>query len=486
MKYRTKITASFLLIAAISSALGITILYQKTSEILTFELRTKVVSVAATASALINPELVQRVATSLDKNSADFQLLQNSLLSARDNNRRSDLFVKYLYILKPSPTNPQQVIFVAEAQNTVLPGDLDTQQSQSKIQEHLDEFYSPKHFIHDKWGIWMSGFAPIVDAKGNYVATIGVDISAASVISTLNQMLWQGFNAFAASLALAYFLSRMLSQRVTRALNRLCTAVKEIGHGKFHQQTLVEEKTFLNQDEFAHLAKAIQEMTVGLEEREKLKVSFSRYVSKAIMDQILSKETSFNLKGERRKITVLFSDIRHFTKIAEQIPPEEVVLLLNEYFDTMLGVIFRNKGTLDKFIGDGIMVEFGAPLNDSQQELHAVKAALEMQSELKKLCKKWEKEGKPLFTMGIGIHTGYAIVGNIGSEKRMEYTAIGDTVNVAARLEQATKQFKEPILISQETHAGLADQYPTKLLGTLALPGRVQETTVYALHIPNI
>lgn len=190
-------------------------------------------------------------------------------------------------------------------------------------------------------------------------------------------------------------------------------------------------------------------MTKGLQERERLKLNFSRYVSDHVLEKILSSSVPTKLEGERRKITVLFSDIRQFTQLSENLSPEQIVSLLNEYFKVMLDIIFAHKGTLDKFIGDGLMVEFGAPLQDDFQEKNAVTAA----------------------------------VGNIGSEKRMEYTAIGDTVNIAARLEQMTKSTGKYILISEDTYQAIKDEFDAKNLGSTALIGRQEPITVYAIEV---
>jgi len=200
------------------------------------------------------------------------------------------------------------------------------------------------------------------------------------------------------------------------------------------------------------------------------------------MDQLLSENPNLNLLGERKKITVLFSDIRHFTQISEKMSPESVVTLLNDYFDTMLKVVFKHYGTIDKFIGDGLMVEFGAPLPDFEQEIHACRCAIEMQKELKKLNERFEKENRPTLQIGIGVHTGYAIVGNIGTETRMEYTAIGDCVNVASRLEQATKTYKASIIVSEDTFESLGNEFQGKSLGTVTLPGREKEINIFSLE----
>ena len=155
---------------------------------------------------------------------------------------------------------------------------------------------------------------------------------------------------------------------------------------------------------------------------------------------------------------------------SETLPPEKVVQLLNEYFESMVEVVFRNSGTLDKFIGDGLMVIFGAPQDDPNQEEHALKAAIEMQAELRKLAAKWKPEGLSL-RIGIGINSGPAIVGNIGSSRRMDYTAVGDTVNLASRLESTTKELGVGILISEYTYNALQRILPLPQHGIGARPG---------------
>jgi len=162
--------------------------------------------------------------------------------------------------------------------------------------------------------------------------------------------------------------------------------------------------------------------------------------------------------------------------------PEEVVELLSEYFERMVDVILRHQGTIDKFLGDGMMVIFGAPLDDPYQEEHAVAAALEMQKELAVLCRKWEAQGRPAIRMGIGINSGAAVVGNIGSEERMEYTAIGDTVNLAARLESATKDLGLEIIVSEQTYDAVRPLFRWKPAGDVAVRGRTEPVRAYSVE----
>ena len=212
-----------------------------------------------------------------------------------------------------------------------------------------------------------------------------------------------------------------------------------------------------------------------------MKSAFARYVSQQVMETIISSGALPSLHGDRRKITALFSDIRGFSTIAEKMNAEAVVVMLNEYFKVMVDIVFRNKGTLDKFMGDGLMVIFGAPADDADQEEHAVRAAIEMQIELRRLCQRWETEGRPSIRIGIGINSGAAIVGNMGSEARMEYTAIGDTVNIAARLESATKDCGQDILISEFTYEAVRGVFEAVRIGSVSVKGRAEPVMTYAV-----
>jgi adenylate cyclase len=282
---------------------------------------------------------------------------------------------------------------------------------------------------------------------------------------------------FAVSWGCALLGALVVARKVTASLEVLMRGIREIGHGNFDYKTTLE-----SHDEFEEMANEINQMTLGLKERERLKLNFARYVSHQVMEKAMASEQGAKLEGEEKKITILFSDIRHFTQIAEERPPEQVVALLNEYFDQMLDIIFRHEGTLDKFLGDGILVEFGAPFDDLDQEKHAVSAAIEMQYALKKMREEWEKRGDPAIHMGIGIHTGTAIVGNIGTEKRLEYTAIGDTVNIALAIENANKQFNTQILLSESTFQAVQQLYKTKPLGPIDDPEKKEKVNVYSIE----
>jgi adenylate cyclase len=183
------------------------------------------------------------------------------------------------------------------------------------------------------------------------------------------------------------------------------------------------------------------------------------------------------LGGTNQQVTVLFADIRGFTRLAEASSPERVVAWLNEYFSEVAEIIFRHHGTLDKFIGDGLMALFGAPRSTMEDAANAVRAAIDMQRRMAGFSDEMSLEGYPRFGIGIGINTGVATVGYIGSERRTDYTAIGDTVNVAARLEQTAAIHQ--IRISQQTLTAVGSLFPVRSLGQVPVKGRAEPVEVF-------
>ena len=214
-------------------------------------------------------------------------------------------------------------------------------------------------------------------------------------------------------------------------------------------------------------------------EKRKMKKLFGQYVSKDVYDQLVANPALARLGGQRREMTVLFSDIRGFTSVSEKGQPEEIVHMLNEYFTRMVEVVFHHKGTVDKFVGDMVMALFGAPLEDPEHAEHAVEAALDMLQELKKLNVKWTAEGRPSLDIGIGINTGPMIAGNIGSDQIMSYTVIGDAVNLGSRLESANKQYSTHIIISEATRSHLKGTYTFRPLGDVVVKGKTKPVAIF-------
>jgi len=221
--------------------------------------------------------------------------------------------------------------------------------------------------------------------------------------------------------------------------------------------------------------------TEGKDKRRVRRV-LAQYVSPAVLAEVVDKYENYlgAEVGQRENITVLFSDIRNFTTLSESLPPEAVVEMLNIYFSAMTDVLFAHQATIDKFIGDAIMAFWGAPIRDEQHALQAVRAALGMLHALQDVNTRLTARGLAPISIGIGINTGEAVLGNIGSEKKLAYTAIGDNVNLAARLEGLTKLYGCPVLITENTCAPARAEFPCRLIDSVRVKGKTHAIRIYA------
>jgi len=220
-------------------------------------------------------------------------------------------------------------------------------------------------------------------------------------------------------------------------------------------------------------------------ERSRVRQTLEKYVSAPVAAEILRHNDEYeqSLGGERRHVTILTSDVRGFTTLSETSDPFELVQQLNEYFSAMAEVVMRHEGTLDKYIGDAILAVYGAPLSAGPVEdaLRAVRTAVEMREELAKLQDHWKAQGRPPIKIGIGLNSGEVIVGNIGSQRRMEYTVIGDVVNVACRVEALNKEFGTDILITGSVYELVRDYVEVELMESRTMRGRTKSTDLYFL-----
>ena len=223
------------------------------------------------------------------------------------------------------------------------------------------------------------------------------------------------------------------------------------------------------------------------EDREKRRVKqlFGRYVSKDVYAVLMANPGLARLGGQRREMSVLFSDIRGFTTVTERGQPDEIVSMLNEYFSSMVDLVFKHGGTLDKFVGDMVMALYGAPLDDPDHADHAVQTALAMIAELGRLNARWKEQGRfSGLDIGIGINTGPMIAGNIGSEAIMSYTVIGDAVNLGSRLESLNKEFGTRIIISDATRQRLKGDYEFRPLGDVVVKGKTYPVAIFEVVGP--
>ncbi len=279
-----------------------------------------------------------------------------------------------------------------------------------------------------------------------------------------------------AALAAATIAALWIARGVSQPLQQLAAHTEAVATGDYTRRIDLRRE-----DELGQLATAFNHMTAGLAERDQVRDLLGKVVSPEIATQLL--QAGIQLGGEEREVTILFCDLRNFTGLSEQMTPTDVLALLNRYLDRMSIIIERHGGVIDKYIGDAIMALFGAPVADPASAGQAVAAAREMAQALEVLNREFLAEGRPALAFGIGINTARVVAGNMGSKTRLNYTVIGDGVNLASRLEALTKEpaYDTPIIISEATLRALPVHPPTRELGEVHVKGKADAVKIFAL-----
>jgi class 3 adenylate cyclase len=275
---------------------------------------------------------------------------------------------------------------------------------------------------------------------------------------------------------LVLYVAWAAARSATRPLIDMQRVAKRIGTGDLEQQVAVA-----SHDEIGELGDAINTMVAGLRERLFIKQTFQRYVAASVVEHLLKDPTKLSLGGEKTNLTVFFSDLRGFTSVAEKLSPEATIEILNDYLNVMTETILAEEGTLDKYMGDAILAFWGAPLARADDALRACRVALAQQKRLAGLWEGWRAKGLPLLDMRIGIQTGPAIVGNIGSIQQMNYTVVGDNINLGSRLEGANSVYGTRIMIGPETREAAGAAIETRELDLLTVKGKKEMVRVYEL-----
>ena len=259
---------------------------------------------------------------------------------------------------------------------------------------------------------------------------------------------------------------------LTHPIEKLVEVTREIAVGNFDVRSNVS-----SHDELGELAEALDDMVTGLAERDKMRNVLNKFHGSTVADDLINRD--LELGGQDKQVTVFFSDIRGFTKYGEAHSANEVVEMLNEYFHEMVTIINGNNGVVDKFIGDAIMAVWGVPQKTELDAQNAVKACLDMRKSLEVLNAKRIERGDTPIQIGMGLHSGHVISGNIGSDERMEFTVIGDAVNQAARIEASTKAFGSDLLISDSTAALIQDSFIIEEAGKVEVKGKEKPLTLF-------
>lgn len=275
----------------------------------------------------------------------------------------------------------------------------------------------------------------------------------------------------------ALFLVFLFSISLTSPIESLAEMTNEVSKGNYD----VHAGNIKTKDEVGELATAFDGMVQGLRERAKAYKVMRQALGSSVIETLMNMKEE-ELGGQRKPVAVLFSDLRDFTKFSEGHSPEEVVVMLNEYFDVMVKIIEKYNGWLDKFIGDAIMAVWGVPYTGENDTAKAVMAALEMRIALLDLNEKRAQAGQHPIKIGIGLHCGDVIVGKIGAQERANLTVIGDTVNQASRIEASTKAFGTDVLLSQETVDQIKDYFVLEYAGAAEVKGKSDALKLYKLR----
>jgi len=287
--------------------------------------------------------------------------------------------------------------------------------------------------------------------NGQVVAILMLNKFAKPVADKVQMNTFRLFGFTAGILALGLILFGVASSRMLRLLRNLTSAAEDVSHGNL--EVSIPRKR--SRDEVGQLADTFETMIGGLKQRDFIRDTFGRYISQEVVDELLSSPDGLRLGGELREVTFLVSDLRGFTALSSRMEPDKVIQIVNRFLAPMVDIITRYKGTVDEFQGDGILAFFGAPLAAADDPERAVACAVEMQRALVEINAGQRRQGLPEIHMGIGINTGEVIVGNIGSEKRTKYGALGTPINIAYRIESYTVSGQ--VLISPSTYEHVRD-----------------------------
>jgi class 3 adenylate cyclase len=352
--------------------------------------------------------------------------------------------------------------FLASTLKPVLPNDV----------MWKEKTVSPSETVDINGESYLGVFAPIKDSSGLAVGTYAVLRSVDQALAFQKNLQQTIVIIGVGGVTFAILMALFIARRITHPLTSLLLGVQEVGRGNLTVK--VPQETH---DELGVLAQSFNNMIQGLREKERVTNILGKYISPEVAKKVLEDQDGLALKGERRECVVMFTDIRGFTAFSENMAPEKLVKDMNEYFTLMVDEVLKYEGTLDKFIGDAIMAVWGAPIPFEDKELRAVKAALDMQYALGQYNKERIDRNQPPLTMGVGLNSGVVVSGNLGSDKRTDYTVIGEEVNLASRL--CSKAAPGQILISDSMYRKLKGLVEVRVLDPIALKGFSEAVKVY-------
>jgi class 3 adenylate cyclase len=477
-KYTLKFTliSAFCGLSLFGALILTTVTLYQSNSFIREQLRLRITDVVNTMAYKIDGDIHSKIQTVADEKSVTFIELQRDLQAMRHRGTG----ITNAYTLRKMDNGDIILVVDGSKQNHNVVGDVYPAHAVTKTllnafnatpeNEH-GLIYTEPTIYENPQGVWLSAYAPIFTSTGKLDAIVAIDVSAQNIrdheLEAIISMTLTSVAVMFFILPLAFF----TANRIRRPLERLTLEMEKIG--KFELESDVEIVSRVS--EIMSMSHQLEGMKTGLR-------SFKKYVPAELVKELVELGSDAKLGGEKKNLTIFFSDIANFTTISERLDPEKLVSFLGEYLDVMNLGLLKNQATVDKYIGDAVMAFWGAPRNVENQAIQSCRAALECQREILLLSQKWKSEGLDFdFYTRIGIHTGEVIVGNIGSDTRMNYTVIGDNVNVASRIESANKFYGTSTLISETIYREAKEEFVTRLVDYVVLVGKATPIRLYEL-----
>ena len=326
-----------------------------------------------------------------------------------------------------------------------------------------------RFIIESKGERFIASFTPFPTAFGKDWQ-IGIVVPEADFIGTIQRTnlvsLFISLGILIVAIVLAIFISRTIS----RPIVQLTEETRKIKDFKLDDAIDVQSPI----REVQQLGQALESMRTGL-------AAFEKYVPAALVRQLIKTGAEAQLGGDKKELTIFFTDIANFTSTSEEMPPEELMLQLSEYLGELATIVLDQQGTVDKYMGDGLMAFWGAPVPLPEHAFYACRAALQIHQKVDELNARWRLVGKPIFPTRIGIHTGETLVGNLGAPERMNYTVLGNSVNLASRLEAVNDLYGTAVLVSEATYKKVSDRFHFRPLDLVAVRGKREYVLIYEL-----
>ena len=407
---------------------------------------------------------------------------------------RGDKDIKSIYMMRPTaePTKLRFVVDYERDGSIAMPGDTYDASNVPMLLKGFDRPVVEEKPVRDSFGDTLSAYAPVQTLNGRSVAVLGVDVDASRLEEIRQGVLLNTAIAFGVALVLLFLATLVVAQSLRTPLTRLINAAAAISEGDLTTRIGLQRN-----DELGLMSQHFDLMAEQLQDREFIRDTFGRYLSSSVADEVLRQRDGISLGGEERVVTVLFTDLRGYSSISEQMSPAQVVTMLNQYLGAMNEIVDRHQGCVIEFLGDSIFAVFGAPhyrVDHAEQAMRCAPAMLTRLDELNEmwrqsgLARSWRDSGITQISSRTGLHCGKVIAGNIGSQSRIKYSVIGDSVNVASRLESLNKEYGSRLLISRDVYlqlpADLADLFVDR--GPIKLKGRDQVVRIYSLSSDDV